>query len=79
MEPRQIENWMPTYIWRDLGVPSSWAQRLTDIALRNDPFARQAKNTIGSHIRGLIGNFLSRRSRQPSPISCRVMVFWPRR
>ena len=51
----RLKDWMPnTYgeIWGFLRVG---LKRLTDIALSNDPFARQAKNIIGSHIRGLIG------------------------
>ena len=50
-----LKDWAPnTYgeIWDFLRAA---LQRLTDIALSDDPFASQAKNIIGSHIRSLIG------------------------
>lgn len=50
-----LKDWAPnTYgeIWDFLRAA---LQRLTEIAISDDPFASQAKNIIGSHIRGLIG------------------------
>jgi hypothetical protein len=51
----RLKDWAPNTngeIWEFLRAA---LKRLMDIALSNDPFSCQAKNIIGSHIRGLIG------------------------
>jgi len=50
-----LKDWAPSTYGEIWNFYRAALQRLTDIALGDDPFASQAKNIIGSHIRGLIG------------------------
>ncbi|MCS6292671.1 MAG: hypothetical protein H8J66_06305 [Nitrospira sp.] len=51
----RLRDWEPTTYGEILDYLRAALERLTAIALSNDPFAKQAKDIIGSHIRGLIG------------------------
>lgn len=50
-----LKDWAPSTYGEIWNFYRAALHRLTDIALGDDPFACQAKNIIGSHIRGLIG------------------------
>jgi hypothetical protein len=73
----RLKDWTPsTYgeIWDFLRAA---LKRLTDIALSGDALALQAKNIIGSHIRGLIGKLPFEEIK--AAISCILLRdgFWP--
>jgi hypothetical protein len=51
----RLKDWEPSIAGEIWDFLRASLKRLTDIALSTDPFAPQAKNIIGSHIRGLIG------------------------
>ncbi|MDH5195100.1 MAG: hypothetical protein OEW32_15545 [Nitrospira sp.] len=51
----RLKDWEPSIYGEILDFLRAALKRLTDIALSTDHFAPQAKNIIGSHIRGLIG------------------------
>ncbi|WP_125483258.1 hypothetical protein [Caballeronia choica] len=53
---KRLEDWIPSTLAEILDFFRAAISRLTAIALSDDPLRKRAKDIIGSHLRGLIGN-----------------------
>jgi hypothetical protein len=74
----RLKDWEPSIAGEIWDFLRASLKRLTDIALSTDPFAPQAKNIIGSHIRGLIGKLPFEEIKATTSLITSHDGFWPK-